>query len=325
MGRADLANVGRLSQETPGRWRSSLRRPPQWRVFLLQQYPGLLTLLKSRSIGVPKGFKRMNRGCSISFICAAAVAALSLAGCYQPQPSPKIIGETRPLTVVPPLPEPKSPEAIVIGRSVKGRPITAHILGAGDDTVLIMAVIHGDEASGAPLVEKLADYLGDHPSLFENRRVILIPVANPDGMALNCRENTHGIDLNRNFEAGNRINNGTNGYHALTEPETVALKKLIQEYRPDRIVSIHQPLNCLDYDGPGNGLASRMAEGCRLPVRKLGARPGSLGSYTGETLGIPTVTMELPREASRLSQAGLWSQYGHALLTAVTYSQHVAK
>jgi murein peptide amidase A len=274
---------------------------------------------------VPKGLNRMDRGCSVKFICAAGVAVLGLAGCYQPQPSPRIVGETHPPVIVRPLAEPKSPETVVVGRSVRGRPITALVLGDGDDTALIMAVIHGDESSGAPLVRKLADYLCDNPNLMENRRVVLVPVVNPDGMALSCRENTHGIDLNRNFETGNRVNNGTNGFHALSEPETVALKKLIQAYKPDRIISIHQPLNCLDYDGPGNGLAARMAEACRLPIHKLGARPGSLGSYSGETLGIPTVTMELPREASKLSQAGLWSQYGPALVAAVTYSQRVAK
>jgi protein MpaA len=283
-------------------------------------------LLRSQSVGVPKGLNRMDRGCSIRLISAAAIATVGLAGCYQPQPSPKIVGESHPPVIVRRLPEPKSPpEAIVVGRSVRGRPIKAHILGDGEETTLVMAAIHGDEASGAPLVEKLADYLSENPSVMEGRRVIMVPVVNPDGVALNCRENARGIDLNRNFEAGNRANNGTNGFRALSEPETQALKKLVHDYKPDRIISIHLPLNCLDYDGPGNGLAARMAEMCRLPIHKLGARPGSLGSYTGETLGIPTITMELPREASKLSQAGLWSQYGPALLTAVTYSQRAAK
>ena len=92
-----------------------------------------------------------------------------------------------------------------------------------------------------------------------------------------------------------------------------------------RIVSIHQPLNCIDYDGPGQALAARMADSCRLSVRKLGARPGSLGSFTGEEKGIPTVTMELPREASQLSEEALWSRYGPAMLAAVTFPRQVAK
>ncbi len=283
-------------------------------------------MLESQKAGVPKGLNRMNRGCSAKLICAAAIAALSVAGCYQPQPVPRIIGETHPVVVTQPSrPESKPIQTITIGHTVRGRPITAHVIGDGMDTVLFMAVIHGDETAGAPLVDKLADYLSTHPNVVEGHRVVMIPVTNPDGMALSCRENTRGIDLNRNFEAANRVNNGTNGFHALSEPEAAALKKLIHEYRPDRIVSIHQPLDCLDYDGPGNGLAARMAEACKLPVHKLGARAGSLGAYTGDTLGIPTITMELPREASRLSQAGLWAQYGPALLTAVTYSSRVAK
>ena len=267
----------------------------------------------------------MDRGCSVRFVCTAALAMLGLAGCYQPQPSPKIIGENHPFVVPPAPPQPKAPETVVIGRSVRGRPIVADVLGEGDDTILIVAAIHGDETSGAPLVQKLADYLADRPKLLENHRVVLVPAVNPDGMALSSRENTRGVDLNRNFEAGNRVNNVSNGFHALSEPETQALRKLIQQYRPDRIISIHQPLNCIDYDGPGQALAYRIAESCKLPVRKLGARPGSLGSYTGETLGIPTITMELPREASHLSHAGLWAQYGPALLAAVTYTPHTAK
>ncbi len=282
-------------------------------------------MFQSQSVGVPKGFNRMNKGCSLSFVCAAAVTIVSVAGCYQPQPSPKIVGETTPPVIVQPLPEPKVPETIVIGKSVQGRKISAFILGEGSDTVLVLATIHGDEVAGMPLTRRLIDYLNGNEQLLEGRRVIVVPTVNPDGVALSCRENARGIDLNRNFEADNRVNNGTNGYRALSEPETVALRRLIQQYKPDRIITLHQPLSCLDYDGPGGALARRMAEACQLPVKQLGARPGSLGSYTGKTLGIPTVTMELPREASRLSQAGLWDQYGPALLRAVTYSQRVAK
>ncbi|NLH44194.1 MAG: murein peptide amidase A [Planctomycetes bacterium] len=96
----------------------------------------------------------------------------------------------------------------------------------------------------------------------------------------------------------------------------------IKEYSPSRIVSIHQPLNCIDHDGPGRVLATRMAQYCDLPVRKIGARPGSLGSYTGETLGIATITLELPGEASKDSDQVLWDKYNKALLAAILYPEH---
>jgi len=56
-----------------------------------------------------------------------------------------------------------------------------------------------------------------------------------------------------------------------------------------------------------------------LPVRKLGAKPGSLGSYAGETLRIPIVTFEMPGDASRLDAESLWAKYGNAFVAAVLY------
>jgi protein MpaA len=130
------------------------------------------------------------------------------------------------------------------------------------------------------------------------------------------------VDLNRNFEAANRVDNSTNGFRALSEPESRASKAVIEQYRPNRIVSIHQPLDCIDYDGPGRALATRMAQYCPLPVKKLGGRPGSLGSYAGDGLGIPTITFEMPAGATKLSEAALWQQYGRALLAAIQYPDY---
>ncbi len=62
-----------------------------------------------------------------------------------------------------------------------------------------------------------------------------------------------------------------------------------------------------------------MAQDCDLEVKKLGARPGSLGSYTGETLGIPTITLELSSAAEKMSDDALWQKYGKALVAAVMY------
>ncbi len=248
------------------------------------------------------------------------VGLLAISGCYDPEPKPIIIGEVPPL-VLPPVEAPPAQHRLV-GRSVQGRPIMVQILGEGDDTVLIMAAIHGNEPAGATLVSSLARYLRDHHDLLEGRRVVLMPVANPDGLAAGTRENIRHIDLNRNFDTANRTNDETNGLRPLSEPESRALQSAIQDYDFSRIVSIHQPLTCIDYDGPGRALAIRMAQYCDLPLKKLGAKPGSLGSYTGETLGIATITIELPAEASKLSEQALWDKYGRTLLAAVRFPQH---
>jgi len=262
----------------------------------------------------------MIREWSVVVRIGVLVGILALSGCYQPEPKPSITGEESKVA----LPPAQMPPAqhVLVGRSVKGRPIMVQILGRGGDTTLIMGAIHGNESAGTIMVEQLSEYLRSNPRLLDGRRVVLLPCANPDGAAAKTRENLHGIDLNRNFEASNRVNSETNGHSALTEPEAQALQKIIKDYSPSRIVSIHQPLTCIDFDGPARALATRMAQYCDLPIKKLGAKPGSLGSFTGEELKIPTITLELPESAANAGAAALWEQYGRSVVAAITYPEH---
>lgn len=264
----------------------------------------------------------MDKGRSIGLVLTLLLAVVALSGCYEPEPRPRVIGEDRPVAIPAPL---AIPQYRVLGRSVQGRAITAQILGEGIDTTLVIATIHGNEAAGTPLVKRLADHLETNPGLLAGRRVVIIPVANPDGMVAGTRHNIRGVDLNRNFQASNRVNNGTNGHAPLSEPESRAIQAAVQEFNPDRILTLHQPLNCIDYDGPGQALAAAIASSCRLPVKKLGARPGSLGAYTGEELGIPTITVEMPAAASSLSEDALWTRYGRAMIDGVTHPIAVSK
>ncbi|MHC5093771.1 MAG: hypothetical protein ACYSO2_07720 [Planctomycetota bacterium] len=64
-----------------------------------------------------------------------------------------------------------------------------------------------------------------------------------------------------------------------------------------------------------------MGRFCSLPVKKLGSRPGSLGSFAGVEQKIPIITMELAKEDSDLTDTELWTQYGYALLAAITYPE----
>ncbi len=211
----------------------------------------------------------------------------------------------------------------VVGTSVENRQVECIVLGEGEDVIFIIASIHGNENAGTPLVLLLTEYLHQHKDLLRGRQVVLLPVANPDGVFYNCRFNARGVDLNRNFSAANRRNIAQFGHTALSEPEARIIKQLIEEYSPDRIVTIHQGLDCIDYDGPGKALAERMAQYCSLPIKKLGARPGSLGSYAGETLGIPIITIELPRVHEGFNSKHLWDKYGITLITAIIYPEKV--
>jgi len=243
---------------------------------------------------------------------------LVFAGCYQPTEYPQIV-TTLPAKGVP---APAIPTQYrIAGTSVQGRPIMYTVLGQGADVTLILAAIHGNESAGTGLVRRLAEYLKQNQHLLGGRTVVILPVANPDGAAYNTRYNASKVDLNRNFATANRINNAEFGRTALSEPEAIAIYQLIRQYNPDRVVSIHSPLGCIDYDGPGYALASRMSQYCNLPLKKLGAKPGSLGSYAGLTLGIPIITLELSQSDSGLGSETLWQRYGKALLAAVTYPE----
>jgi hypothetical protein len=243
---------------------------------------------------------------------------LVFAGCYQPTEYPQIV-TTLPAKGVP---APVLPTQYrIAGTSVQGRPIMYTVLGQGPDVTLILAAIHGNESAGTSLVRRLAEHLKQNQHILGGRTVVILPVANPDGAAYNTRYNANKVDLNRNFATANRINNAEFGRTALSEPETSDIYQLIRQYNPDRIVSIHQSQSCIDYDGPGYALASRMAQYCNLPVKKIGANPGSLGSYAGLTLGIPIITLELSQSDTDLGSNSLWQRYGKALLAAVTYPE----
>ncbi len=205
-----------------------------------------------------------------------------------------------------------------LGYSVDSRPIHAEIFGAGEDVIFILATIHGNEQAGTSLVESLSDYLCYHPQMLHDRCVVLMPLANPDGAAQNTRGNSRGVDLNRNFASANHVNSARHGEEPLSEPESRIIATVIRQWQPNRILTIHQPLNCLDYDGQSQPLAEHLAGYGPLPLKQIGSLPGSLGSYAAE-LNIPIITLELPRAADQQDTDSLWNTYGRYLLAAITY------
>lgn len=207
----------------------------------------------------------------------------------------------------------------VAGTSIENRPIKSLSMGDSGATIMVVAGIHGDECEGTPLVWRLAGYFYDHPELLEGKKLILMPEANPDGCFHRYRYNLNHIDINRNFPSSNHAAGRNYGEKSLSEPETIALAKAINQNRPQRIITLHQPLACIDHDGPAEELAKHVAGHCDLPLCKLGAKPGSLGSYAGVNMNIPVITIELPPSAKEVSPDMLWKQYADALISAILY------
>jgi protein MpaA len=270
----------------------------------------------------------MNRKQQCIIIGCVLFYLLIFSGCYEPEAPPRIVTELSPSPII------SAAQHRIAGTSVRGRPIIYTLLGQGQEVTFILAAIHGNEPAGTPLVRRLIEHLQQNQHLLIGRSVVLLPVANPDGLAAGSRYNANGVDLNRNFDTANRVENSQFGRSALSEPEAQAITQIIRQHNPARIVSIHQvmdtgpeglaimePDGCIDYDGPAATLAEHMAKYCELPMKKLGAHPGSLGSYAGLTLNIPTITLELSYKADALNSTTLWSRYGNALLAAIIYPE----
>lgn len=151
-----------------------------------------------------------------------------------------------------PAPNPTPEDTLIeIGRSAGDRPITAQRIGTGERILLLVGGIHGGyEANTVTLMHQLIDHFTENPGEMPRQTaLVIIPVANPDGMAygsiLRGRFNDDGVDLNRNwacewsadaFWRDERVNAGI---APMSEPETRALAALIQTENPAAALFYH--------------------------------------------------------------------------------------
>lgn len=162
-------------------------------------------------------------------------------------------------------------------------------------TILIIGVFHGEEPQGEYVINRFIE-----SSNFENinNHLNFIPCLNPWGKERGVRGNQNGVDLNRNYPTKNWIETERDGYysgtHAASEITTRQMAELLDDLKPDIIITLHAPLKCVNYDGPAKELAEKISEFCDYPViADLGyPTPGSFGTYCGVERNIPTVTLE---------------------------------
>ena len=195
--------------------------------------------------------------------------------------------------------------------SVKGLPIIESRFPADIDKVdapriLFISGIHGDEYASVSVTFKWLNTLRKHHS--GSFDWLFVPLANPDGLLQkrSSRVNANKVDINRNFHpapdfpeplahwkrhARERARYYP-GEEPLSEPETQVIHKLIDEYRPTVIVSVHAPHGLLDFDGETIVKPPRKLG--PLKLRQLGTYPGSLGNYGWFVKKTPVVTIELP-------------------------------
>ncbi len=169
----------------------------------------------------------------------------------------------------------------------------------GGKRILVLSLIHGNEL---PAGEIGFRWIRRLERLSPHNDWLVVPVLNPDGVSAVTRTNQTKIDLNRHFPTKDwdtdahaywkklgGVSAKFPGEKAASEPEVQCVISLIENYRPDLIVSLHTPFGVLDYDGP-----AKKPNYLPLKWKSLGHYPGSLGRYAWAERGIPVLTVELP-------------------------------
>ena len=164
-------------------------------------------------------------------------------------------------------------------------------------SVLVIGVFHGDEPQGDFLIR---EYLNKNP----DSNILFIPCLNPDGKILKKRTNFNGVDLNRNFPTFNwkllPKNEYFGGKSPASEIETQFLIKIIEQYSPKLILTLHAPYKIVNYDGEAQDISEKISKIIGYPIQKdIGyPTPGSFGTWAGLEKNIPTITLELDEEIS---------------------------
>jgi protein MpaA len=216
------------------------------------------------------------------------------------------------------------------------------------DTTVLLGGVHGDEPSGVYVLLKFAAELYKNPDLGKNHRVIIAPLVNPDGFFAKTRANANSVDLNRNFPTKDWTKNAHAlwkkrrwgnpqhfpGKEAGSEAGTLFQIFLLEKFNPDKLFSLHSPLDFVDYDGPGAtkkksalSSAEKKAQELALLFAKKTKNtrvvnyqfyPGSLGNYAGNERNIPTITLEF---SSSNPKAAIkhWNDVTNALTAGVNF------
>jgi hypothetical protein len=244
-----------------------------------------------------------------------------------------------------------------VGVSVEGRPLLRFDVGTpGAPVVLLSALMHGNEVIGSLALLDVMRRLA-HPGVHMERlrkeaHFVVLPVVNPDAFFANIgnlakgerawqRCNAHGVDLNRNFPrmTTRRLHHPFSGSkfraspyyagpHALSEPESRAVRSIAVETHPGLSIAFHSFGNLLLYpwaytkrDNPRGPQYTELGRAMnqalvRFPYRVHQARQlysvlGDMDDWLDAELGAFAFTLEVSRPRFALRDLGhLLSPFG---------------
>lgn len=188
-----------------------------------------------------------------------------------------------------------------------------------ENVTLVLSMVHSDEITPLYIGLRLVQELIENKELTKGAKIVVAPLVNVDRFLqkTKLRTNANKVDLNRNFDTKDwnesahklwKTKMASNarrfpGHKSASEQGTLFQKWLIEHFKPKKILSIHAPLNNMDYDGPNSvalsGFSKDYVSRClelrsQVKAKSTGYFPGSLGNYAGHERGIPTITLELP-------------------------------
>jgi protein MpaA len=227
--------------------------------------------------------------------CLATLAVIGCGGAHgATQTSPRAVAYS-------------ASRSVVIGHSVRGRPILAHIVGdpAVPRRILVVGCVHGNETAGEAITRRLRGAVPPRGTV-----LWLVDEFNPDGCLAHTRQNAHGVDLNRNSPWHWRSIEGPGGTFysgpgPVSEPESKAIVALVNRLRPAVSIWFHQHASLVDDSSGGSRqIESRYARAVGLPLRNYGVFPGSITTWQDTTYPRDTAfVVELP--AGPLSPSAL--------------------
>ncbi|MDB9800845.1 M14 family zinc carboxypeptidase [Flavobacteriaceae bacterium] len=156
----------------------------------------------------------------------------------------------------------------VAGFSENGVEIPLVSFGQGGKKVLIWSQMHGNESTTTKALFDFFKFITSNKQatkdLLSKHTFYVLPMLNPDGAALYTRENTNGVDLNRDAQT-------------LSQPESKVLKSIFDALQPDLCLNMHDQRSIFGIKGPKPATLSFLAPSADILKTITPAREVAMG------------------------------------------------